>query len=768
MKTLLNRIIIPLLFCCITATQLKAQTHTVSGTLIDSHNGESLQSAAITNADGSLAAVSNNYGYFSLTLSAQKNTILITHVGLVAQRIPIDLSKGDLNLGRIKMLPLSEDLSTVIIKAERPSMRRRIQSTQMGVIDIPVTLLMKVPSIAGEPDIIKALQLTPGVKRGGEGSIGMYVRGGGADENLVILDEATVYNAGHLLGFFSVFNTSALKDVQLYKSGFPAQYGGRLSSILDVRLKDGNMQKLQVDGSLGFISSNITVQGPIRANKSSFIVSARRTYLDVVTANAVPYKFYDVNAKFNQIIDSANRIYLSLYKGDDVLAMKPPSADNSSQSQDLRAGIKLGNTIGSLRWNHIFKDPRVFSNVSIIYTKFRYNIEGQYGNNSLIIASAIRDIGAKADISFKPDQKHNLLFGGQIINHLFTPNIVNATGTETEQLKSRPGQKIHNTEFGIYGNDEFKVTEKISLNAGLRITGDATPGKIFLNLEPRLAARFLIDNKSSVKASYTRMVQNMHLVGSSSIALPTDLWYPVTKNILPGKSDQVSLGYYKNILKSSVAISVEGYYKWINNLIEYKEGASLIINDNYEKELVTGKGRSYGVELFVTKTTGRLQGWIGYTLSYAYRKFDSLNNGKEYYTRFDRRHDFSLVAMYDLSKRWSVSGTYVYSSGSPFTAQVSQFIAPSPNFTNIDVLPVYSSHNAVRLSGAQRIDLDFTYKFMVGKHIKADLHLGCYNFLNASQPGRITREFNNATGKFEYSQVGYFGFIPGIAVNFHF
>ena len=768
MKTLLNRKIIPLLFCCIFVTQLHAQTHTVSGTLIDSHNGESLQSAAITTVEGSISAISNNYGYFSLTLTTQKNTLLITHVGLAAQRIVIDLSKGDVNLGRIKMLPLSADLSTVIIKAERPSMRRRIQSTQMGVIDIPVTLLMKVPSIAGEPDIIKALQLTPGVKRGGEGSIGMYVRGGGADENLVILDEATVYNAGHLLGFFSVFNTSALKDVQLYKSGFPAQYGGRLSSILDVRLKDGNMQKFQGDGSLGFISSNITLQGPIRTNKSSFIISARRTYLDVISGNAVPYKFYDVNAKFNQIIDSANRIYLSLYKGDDVLSMKPSSSGNSSQSQNLRAGIKLGNTVGSLRWNHIFKDPRLFSNVSIIYTKFRYNIEGQYGNNSLIIASAIRDIGAKADISFKPDQKHNLLFGGQIINHLFTPNIINSTGTETEQLKSRPGQKIHNTEFGIYGNDEYKATDKISLNAGLRITGDAAPGKTFWNLEPRMAARYLIDNKSSIKASYTRMVQNMHLVGSSSIALPTDLWYPVTKNIVPGKSDQISLGYYKNILKSSVAISVEGYYKWINNLIEYKEGASLIINDNYEKELVTGKGKAYGVELFVTKTTGRLQGWIGYTLSYAYRTFDSLNNGKEYYARFDRRHDFSLVAMYDLSKKWSVSGTYVYSSGSPFTAQVSQFIAPSPNFTSIDVLPVYSSHNAVRLSGSQRIDLDFTYKFLLSKHIKADLHLGCYNFLNAAQPGRITREFNNATGKFEYKQAGYFGFIPGIAVNFHF
>lgn len=766
MKTLPYWKLIQFLLCCICCTQLNAQTHTVSGTLADSHTGESLQSAAITTEDGTSGAVSNSYGYFSITLAAKKNVIIITYIGLAPQRIAIDLSSTDINLGRIKMAPASTDLSAVVIKADRPSMRRHIQSTQMGIIDLPIKLLMKVPSIAGEPDIIKALQLTPGVKRGGEGSIGMYVRGGGVDENLVILDEATVYNAGHLLGFFSVFNTSALKDVQLYKSTFPAQYGGRLSSILDVRLKDGNMEKFQADGSIGFISSNLTLQGPIQKSKSSFIVSARRTYLDVVTGNTVPYHFYDVNAKFNKIIDSGNRIFLSLYKGDDVLSLKPSPTDNTSQT--LRAGLKLGNTIGSFRWNHIFKDPRFFSNVSIIYTKFRYNIEGQYGNNSLIIASAIRDIGAKADISFKPNQQHSMLMGAQIINHLFTPNIISSSGINNQNLKDRPVKKIYNTEFGVYVNDEFKASEKVSFNTGLRITGDATPGKTYFHLEPRLGTRYLINDKSSIKASYTRMVQNMHLVASSSMALPTDLWYPVTKNILPGKSDQVSLGYYRNLLKSSIAFSVEGYYKWLNNLIEYKEGASLILNDNYEKELVRGKGKSYGIEFFATKTTGRLQGWIGYTLSYAYRVFDSLNNGKQYFARFDRRHDFSLVASYDMSKRWSVSATYVYSSGSPFTAQASQFIAPSPNFTSIDVLPVYSAHNAVRLSGAQRIDLDFTHKFTVAHTIKADLHLGCYNFLNAVQPGRITREFNNTTGQFEYRQAGFFGFIPGIAVNFHY
>lgn len=759
-----------LVFFCAVGV-LKAQKHTVSGIISDRQSGELLRSATISSVNGKENTISNAYGYFSLTLPVGVDSVYITMGEFSRYLIAIDSSRKDVSVGNILLVHSTvKELETVIVKADGVALRRNVRSTQMGSVELPVALLKRVPSIAGEPDIIKALQLTPGVKRGGEGTIGMYIRGGGIDENLIVLDEATVYNAGHLLGFFSVFNTAALKDVQLYKSSFPVQYSGRLSGILDVQMKEGNMKKFEGDASIGIIASNITLQGPIIKDKTSFIVSARRTYLDAVTGGSIPYHFYDVNVKINHIIDPRNRIFFSLYKGDDILSITNSQESNSvgTSSSDIRSGLKLGNSIGSFRWNHLFKNTALFSNLSLIYTKFRYNIEGAFGNNSLLIASSIRDMGAKADISYKPGTAHSFLFGGQYIVHYFTPNIVSTTGAVADNLKNSSGKQIYNIESGIYANDEWKVSEKILMNTGLRLTADAVENKTYLFLEPRYAARYLINNKSSVKASYARMVQNMHLVSSSAIALPTDLWYPATKNIKPGISDQISIGYYRNVKNANISWNVEGYYKWLHNLIEYKEGASLVLNNNYENELVTGVGHAYGLEFFVSKTTGRLQGWVGYTLSYAFRKFDSLNAGKQFYSRFDRRHDASLVLSYTLSKRWDVSGNYVFSTGSPFTAQVSQFIAPSPTFTNIDVLPVYSSRNAVRLSGSQRIDLDFVYKFRPHGSRKAEIHFGCYNLLNAAQPGRVTRELNATTGQFEYKQKGLFGLVPSISYNIHF
>lgn len=754
------------LICHICSAQ---QKHTVSGTVVDNRTGEFLQNASIIVENDKAGTTTNAYGYFSLTLPAGNVQINIRYVGYETENRLVDLTKSNISLGRFGLSPtVSNPLQNVIVTSKKNRLSNLLKSTQMGVVDLPVALLMKVPSILGEPDIIKALQLTPGVKHGGEGTIGMYVRGGGVDENLIILDEATVYNAGHLLGFFSVFNTSALKDVTLYKSSFPAQYGGRLSSIMDVRMKDGNLQNFQADASLGLISSSITFQGPIVKNRTSYIVSSRRTYLDVITGNAVPYHFYDINAKINHIIDGKNRIYLSFYKGDDILAIKKTSTDVGAVSFDLLSGISLGNTIGSLRWNHIFTDPRLFSNISLVYTRFRYNIQGQYTNNSLLIASAISDVGIRSDLSFKPNTSHDIHFGGQAINHFFNPNIVNTSGIISDALKNRPGQKIYNTELGLYANDEYQISDKTSINGGLRVTGDAIPNKFYFNIEPRLATRYLINKTSSLKFSYARMVQYMHLVSSSAIALPTDLWYPVTKKIAPGKSDQVSFGYFKNFPKKNIAFSAETYYKWMGHLIEYKEGAALILNDNYENELVTGKGHSFGIELFVSKTVGRFQGWIGYTLSYAYRKFDSLNNGQRYFSRFDRRHDFSLVGTYALSKKWSVATNIVYSSGSPFTAQTNQYIAPNPTFTNIDILSEYSSRNAYRLSGAARLDLDFTCKLSEKKRLKSELHLGCYNFFNAVQPSRVEQGYNAQTGMLNYTQNGLFGFVPSIAINFHY
>lgn len=755
-----------LLFMAIIAVPVFAQTspeYTLSGTLTDAATGEQILGAIIATEDGRTGTVTNPYGYFSLSIPASSVKIRFSATGYAPLVKEISLTE-DKNLGIIKLKSSGpNELNEVTVSAGKEKLRAHIQSTQMGMVDLPIALLKKVPAIAGEVDIIKALQLTPGVKRGGEGTIGMYVRGGNVDENLILLDEATIYNAGHLLGFFSVFNAAALKDVQLYKSGFPSQYGGRLSSILDVRMKEGNKQEYHAEGSLGLISSNLMLEGPILKNKASFIVSGRRTYLDVVTGNMVPYHFYDLNGKVNYIINSQDRIYLSGYKGDDVLAT------SKNKDLELKSGLHLGNSAASLRWNHIFTDPRLFSNVSVVYTKFRYNVAGQFDNNSLLIASAIRDIGGKADFSFKANNQHNMHFGGAVTNHTFRPNIVNTSGTVSEALKSKPGTKIGNYEFAIYANEDWKATEKWQLNYGLRYSGTVLKsGKIYSNPEPRLAVRYLFNERNSIKASYARMAQYMHLVASSSVALPTDLWYPVTANVKPGISDQLSIGYYHTIPKFNVSLSVEGYYKMMKNQIEYREGAVLLLNDSYEQELVTGKGRSYGLELFATKTSGRFSGWVGYSLSYALRKFDALNEGREYYARFDRRHDFSVVGAYDIAKRHAISFNWVYSSGSPFTPQISQYIAPSPSFTSIDVLPVYGGHNSSRLSAANRIDIDYAYKFHIGRKINSELHFSIYNILNRAQPGRVVRRLNEGTGAFEYKERGLFGAIPTLSFNFKF
>ncbi|WP_276131952.1 TonB-dependent receptor plug domain-containing protein [Polluticoccus soli] len=672
-------------------------------------------------------------------------------------------------LGCIQGFAQGDSLSTrmhrmheVQITASGARLAKHVESTQMGKTEIPVSMLLKTPAIAGEPDIIKALQLTPGVKRGTEGNIGMFVRGGGNDENLILLDGAPVYNAGHLLGFFSIFNSSTLKDAQLYKSCFPAQYGGRLSSVLDVRTKEGSLADYKAAVSIGAIASSATVQGPILKDKLSFIVSGRRTYIDKVFSY-IPYHFYDGNAKLTYVLDEKNRFYLSGYKGEDQLKTKPTSTDG--YDQPLKSNMHLGNESAVLRWNNI--GDKHTSDISVSYSKFNYNISGSMDSNSLAIRSAIRDYGIKGDIKSINTGDHKLGAGFSLTNHFFNPNIVSSNGPLVERFGNRGGKKIYTTEAAAYISDDYRINDALQLNAGLRISGTAAEEKAYANLEPRVGLRYLLDDRNSVKASYARMAQYMHLVSSSSLALPTDLWYPVTKNVAPGISDQVSLGYYHNVPSLGLILSAEVYYKWLQNLVEYREGALLILNDNYENELVRGKGRSYGLELFAGKTTGRFTGWVGYSLSFAHRRFDSLNNGKEYYARHDRRHDVSLVTMYDITSRWAASSSVVYATGSPFTGQSSQYIVPKPDLAGFEILPAYTGRNELRMSAAFRIDLDLAYKFSLGKRIKGDAHISVYNLLNRTQPHNVTRVYDEATSTFKYRQNGLFGTITTGTINFN-
>lgn len=657
-------------------------------------------------------------------------------------------------------------LAEVKVSATANRLTAFVESTQMGKVDLPISMLAKAPSIAGEPDVIKALQLTPGVKRGTEGSIGMHVRGGGNDENLILLDGAPVYNAGHLLGFFSIFNTAAVKDVQLYKSSFPAQYGGRLSSVMDVRTKEGSLTDMKANASIGMIASSATIQGPIIKDKLSLIVSGRRTYLDKVL-RYIPYHFHDVNAKTTYVLNESNRIYFSLYSGEDKLTTNNNKKDSIRENSAIRTKMALGNQVMVLRWNNISTERNYVTNVSLIQSKFKYRIDGEMMDNTLSMSSAINDHGIKADIRSTSDADHQMSGGFNIMAHHFNPNIVNSKGRMTERFANSDGQNIYTTEAAVFVNDDYTINDRWEASAGIRLSGTAVKGKLYMQAEPRVSLRYLIDIRNSVKISYARMAQYMHLVSSSSLALPTDLWYPVTETIKPGISDQLSAGYYHTIAGSNVSISIEAYYKKLSNLVEYKEGALLALNNDYEKELVQGKGSAYGIEFFVTKTAGKFTGWAGYSLSFADRQFDSLNNGKKYYSRYDRRHDLSLVGMYDISKRWAISSTLVYSTGNPFTGQSSQYFIPKPDFSGFDMLPAYTDRNALRLSSTFRIDMSLQYKFEIGRRVKGDAQLCIYNLMNRTQPHTVQRVWDEKKATYKYQQKGLFGTVTAATINFN-
>lgn len=654
-------------------------------------------------------------------------------------------------------------IEEVVVSAAAGKMKEDLAAAQMGKTDLPVSMLAKVPSLAGEPDVLKALQMTPGVKRGVEGGIGTYVRGGNKDENLMLLDGAPVYNAGHLLGFFSVFNTATLKEVQLYKSTFPSRYGGRLSSVTDIKTKDGSMNTYKAGLGLGIISSSLQVQGPLINDKLSFMIAGRRTYLDKIV-KTIPYHFYDINVKLAYRPDDNNRIWLSLYKGNDVLNMQQQGADSLKGDFTLNSGMKLGNNIASLRWLYRPVEGNTSREITAYYSGFRYQVDGSLRSNMLSVRSDIKDMGLKAEWKGQQGQ-HTWYAGASAAYRLFHPNTVQSGGAALEQFPSRSGQKMGNAEVAAYIQDDITLSERWQLNAGLRLSGSIAGNKFYWNPEPRAALRYLINENNSIKVSYARMAQYMQLVSSSSLSLPTDLWYPVTERIRPGISDQVSAGYYHVIPGAGITLSAEVYYKRMQHLVEYREGALLVLNDNYEEELVRGNGKSYGLELFAGKTEGRFSGWVGYTLSYARRQFDSLNAGKEYAARYDRRHDFSLVGIAEISKSWSLSATATYATGAPFTGQEGQYVVPKPDFSGVDILPVYTSRNAMKLSASFRVDLDLQYKFRLGKHISGDAHLSVYNLLNRTQSSRVTRSWNEEKKAYVYQQEGLFGMITAASIN---
>ncbi len=749
-----------------------AQNTTISGNVKDEANGEAMIFATVYVNGTTQGTTTNEYGFYSITVSNEhaKNDsleIVFSFIGYTPKikRVSIQQSEHQLNAS---IDVTAQELKTFEVVASKSKQQEELNSTQMSIIRMPISEVAYIPTLGGETDVIKVMQLMPGVAQGGEGGTGMFVRGGDADQNLVLLDEATVYNIGHLFGFFSVFNPDAIKDMTMIKGAFPSNYGGRLSSILDIRMKEGHDKKIHGQGGIGLLSSRATIEGPI-TNKSSFLLSGRRTYIDKVfkTVNIfIPYYFYDVNAKVNYKFSDRDRLYVSTYIGDDVL--KFTGDDIEEDSSELGFGFNLGNITNTIRWNRVY-NPKLFSNISFIHTRFKYDIRGKFDQNNVLIRSNVRDLGVKAAFDYYKSSSNHIRFGFEAINHNFKPNVVSTAGEITDFLASSEGEKLLTQELALYGQSDFNaVGEVLKVNTGLRLSGANVKGEFYMGLEPRVSARYSLSEFDALKLSYSVMRQYMHRVSSSSVALPTDLWYPVTNGVKPQTSNQVALGYHRVFDRVKTSLSVEGYYKTMTNLTEYKEGANLILNDNFEEELLQGKGESYGAEVLLRKEDGKFTGWIGYTLSWTTRQFDELNKGKTYFAKYDRRHNISLVATYKLSKRWTVSTVWVYATGSRFTAQVGQYFVPNASLTGVETIPIYTERNAVAMSPSHRWDINFILGPKKERKFRSEWHFGGYNLYNRSTPYRVEVVPRDEAVGYKYQQPGLFGFIPSIAYNFKF
>jgi len=745
----------------------RAQAYTLSGNVTDAATGEMILGATVYDPASGEGSAANAYGFYSVTLPAGVYYLTVRSVGYQPLTDTVQLAGNTVR--HFRLTPAAVQLQEVVVEAGADDPAEEREAAPPGIVKLNMKLLRTLPALGGETDVLKMVQLLPGVVQGVEGTTSLFVRGGDADQNLMLLDEATVYNTGHLLGFFSVFNSETLKDVTLLKGGFPAGYGGRLSSVLDIRMKEGNNQRFAVEGGVGLLSSRLTVQGPLRQGKSSFMFAGRRTYVDQLAKLAgrlVPYYFYDFNAKANVQLSAKDRLYYSTYLGDDVLDYTTVSRDTATNAVNrVSFGFVTGNYTNTLRWNRVYT-PRLFGNLSLVQTHFRYNVQSRFSDNSLLARSSISDLGLKADYTYYKSPTNQVSFGGSVVRHAFRPNLLNTAGDLSQFVGSSRGPLLSTLESGLYaGQDRQRGPWRV--NYGLRLSMANVTGRTYAGAEPRLSVRYQLPGEGALKLGYSRMKQYMHLVSSASFALPTDLWYPVTDSIRPQAADQVSLGYNRGFGRPGLSLTAEAYYKTMRNVIEYRPGAQLLLNNNYAGELLEGRGRAYGLELLLQRNTGRLTGWVGYTLSWSTRQFDGLNVGKPFFARYDRRHNVSVVGTFELSPRVAFSATWVYLSGARFTPPIGQYAVPNPGLTGVAVLPIYPPRNSVQLPPAHRLDVNLVLKRKPARKWAGEWHLGCYNVYNRAQPFRIDVG-RDGQGNYRYEAMGLFGLIPSVAYNFRF
>jgi len=764
------------LILLLTGPALAQDTYTISGHMKCGKTGEELIGSAIYVEELQIGTITNTYGFYSLTLPEGNYTLRYSYIGYENQELRLQLEKNVIMDFEMELSPI--EMEEVVVLAEAAD--KNIKESEMSVVKISPRETKHIPVILGEQDIIKTLQLLPGVKAGSEGSSGFYVRGGGADQNLVILDEAPVYSSSHLLGFFSVFNSDAIKDLELYKGNAPASYGGRLSSVLDIQMKDGNSKRFSTSGGIGILSSRLTVEAPIVKDQGSFIVSGRRTYADMFLAlSNDPLKkntklyFYDLNAKANYRINAKNRIYLSGYFGRDEFKF------------DDLFSTDWGNKTGTFRWNHIFGN-KLFLNSSLIFSDYDYNIGYRVSDNLIEIVSGITAWNLKEDFQYFINARNNLKFGVNAIHHTFSPGEVQSNNEEF--IKSTILNEKHALEGAAYISHSWKLSSSFNMTYGLRystfssigpdtiysyndqdeITGmeSYSSGEVINTdgfLEPRITLNYMLNSVSSVKASYARNAQYLHLLSNSSAALPTDLWVSSSKIVKPQVADQIAVGYFRNFRNNMFESSIELYYKRLQNQIDYQNGAEIILNKNVESQLVFGKGRAYGMELFLKKNSGRLTGWVGYTLSKTERSIDAIDHGAWYPTKQDRTHDISIVGIYQLSPKWNVSATWVYNTGNAVTFPSGKYEVDG--FT----VPAYTSRNGYRMPDYHRMDLGATYLIKKRERFESSLNFSIYNVYGHRNPFSITfRESESHPGHTEAVRLALFQMVPSITYNFKF
>jgi len=794
-----------LLLCCPWSwTELNAQItrHTLSGYVRDAAGKEALAGASLWVPEIQNGTSSNAYGFYSITLPSGTYRLQVSYVGYQTQTVQINL---DRNQSMDFALAAANDLREIEIIDDR--VRRQAQEIQMSKVELTPQQIQQIPMLFGEKDLLKTFQLMPGVQKGNEGSAGLYVRGGGPDQNLILLDEATVYNASHLFGFFSVFNGNAIKNASLTKGGFPARYGGRLSSVLDIRMKDGNMDHWCAEGSVGNISANVTAEGPILKNKASMIVSARRTYFDLLTAPFLlsasdgagigGYYFQDLNAKINYQLDDKNRLYLSGYLGQDKFYANTIAAGLGERSN---TSLGWGNKTGTLRWNHQIS-PMAFLNTSLILSDYTFAIRlsSDFDNETFDLRynSTIKDIGIKADLDWLPTPQHKIKAGLQSLRHTFIPAAFVFKNSIAPEFTLERVAREYSLESGFFVEDEWSVSERWLLHPGLRFSTFQAGNQTYARPEPRIAARYLLRSNQSIKAAYSEMNQYLHLLSNSGTGLPTDLWVPANQEIGPQFSRQAALGYTLDLPRRPWTVSVETYFKRSNGNIAYRPGASFLLIDpeelvdeqnvlkvRWQDQVVTGAMESYGLELLIQKHSGRWNGWLGYTLSKTDMRFPELNGGLPFPARYDRRHDLSWVNFFEIrphsttKKGIKGSAVFVYGTGNAVTLPQGSFNAPivgipgyesinpwfGPGWNSTD----YGTQNNYRLRSYQRVDLSVqvTRKTRCGERVT---EYSVYNLLSRANPWFIQVEQGALSGRSRLVQYSLFAYmIPSVSWRFKF